>query len=1025
MQARLDPFNAKPATYLFLTLFCCLRLWGLPQATPIVGLPSLTTVKQIRELSRSDAVKNYPVRLRVVVTYYWGGTPPDLFLHDSTGGVWVNLPEGAPPLHPGDVIEIEGVSEQPDFAPQIGQPRWRVVGTDNLPAAPRVSYSQMASTHEDGQWVEVQGIVRTAGIDPQSKNLFLDIGMEGGLITAQIPDFDLGVAQRLIDSEILIRGNCGAIRNALNQQIGLMLYGPSLAEVHVIGPAPSEPFSLPVRPLADLQGFALDQPSGHRVHVRGVVTLHVADGTTYLSDPTGGFSIQSNQQTPLKPGDQLDVLGFLGVVDRHPVLEDAVFKVTGAGRAPQPVGISAAQALQGQFDSVRVKMQGRLVQIALTPDEKVLVLRQGTALFTAASKATFPEGALESLREGTLLQVTGVCVVDNDASGNPQSFKIRFDAPDGIVILQRPSWWTLQLALEALGITLLVVVAAAAWVLVLKRRVKRQTNSLEERTAYLNALVERSPVAIVVVDSNTRVQMCNPAFEGLFQYRREEIVGAELNPLIAPGELLHEASQVSTQVEKEGQHVQMTTRRRRKDGTLVDVELYGVPLKVAGKVVGVYGLYLDITARKKAESELQKAKEVAEAANRAKSEFLANMSHEIRTPMNGVLVATELALDTDLNPEQREYMGMAKTSAETLLCILDDILDYSKIEAGRLDLDPIPFRLRECLALTVKPLALRAQHKNLKFICNVHPDVPEEIIADPTRLQQVIINLIGNAIKFTERGEVGFEVAANAPDYDQIQLHFVVRDTGIGIPAEKKNLIFEAFSQADGSTARRFGGTGLGLTISSRLVEMMEGQIWVESAPGQGSRFHFTARARLANVPALHQPAPEAGSEALHAAHAVREGQRKLRILLAEDNPINQVLAARLIEKQGNIVTVVNNGREALEALEKSSFDMVLMDVQMPELDGFEATAEIRTRETITGRHVPIIAMTAYSMKGDRERCLAAGMDSYVSKPIRPEELFREIYTFAQPLGPARASIVPAHGPSSGLPVDASVTESK
>jgi len=1126
--ARFRPFYAKSAASLFLTLFCFLSSWGFPRARPMAELSSLTTVQQIRELSRSDAAKNHPVRLRAVVTYYWGGTPPDLFLHDSTGGIWVNLPAGAPALHTGDLIEIEGVSEQPDFAPQIGQPRWRVVGTESLPAAPRVSYSQMASTHEDGQWVEVQGIVRTAGIDPQSRNLFLDIGMEGGVITAQVPDFDLEAAQRLIDSEILIRGNCGAIRNALNQQIGLMLYVPSLAEVHVIRAAPAKPFSLPVRRLADLQGFALDRSSGHRVHVRGVVTLHVADGTTYLADGTGGFSIQSKQQTPLKSGDQLDVLGFLGVVDRRPVLEDAVFQVTGAGRAPDPVGISAAQALQGQFDSVLVTMEGRLGQIAITPDESVLVLRQGGDLFTAASKTTFPKAALDSLREGTVLQITGICVVDNDATGAPTSFKIRFDAAQSIVILQKPSWWTVERALEALGIALLVVMVAAAWVLVLERRVNRQTNRLEERTAYLNALVERSPVAIVVVDSNTRVQMCNPAFESLFQYRREEIVGAELNPLIAPADLLPEASQVSTQVEKAGQHVQMTTRRRRKDGTLVDVELYGVPLKVAGKLVGVYGLYLDITARKQAEAELQKAKEVAEAANRAKSEFLANMSHEIRTPMNGILGATELALSADLNPEVREYLGMVKSSADGLLNIIDDILDYSKIEAGRLDLDPISFRLRESLAMTIKPLAVRAQQKGLEFTCDVHPEVPEQIIADPTRLRQVIINLVGNAIKFTDRGEVGLEVALDAEAQDRLQLHFQVYDTGIGIAAEKQHMIFEAFSQADGSTTRRFGGTGLGLTISSRLVKLMGGRIWVESQPGQGSRFQFTVQARVARdavpreaaqtadlaglralvvddnatnrrilgellrrrgvVPILaggsteaaealnrvHESAPtfdlliidaqmpetdgftlveqlaryvsackatiimlasagqrgdaarlrklgvaayltkpvteselfdailtalgaKAGkveAPALITRHSLREGQRQLHILLAEDNAVNQKLAARLIEKRGHAVSVVGNGGEALTALEKASFDIVLMDVQMPGMDGLEATAEIRRMEESTGQHIPIIAMTAYAMRGDRERCLAAGMDGYISKPLRAEELFREIYAF-------------------------------
>ncbi|HJT76418.1 MAG TPA: response regulator, partial [Gemmataceae bacterium] len=419
-------------------------------------------------------------------------------------------------------------------------------------------------------------------------------------------------------------------------------------------------------------------------------------------------------------------------------------------------------------------------------------------------------------------------------------------------------------------------------------------------------------------------------------------------------------------------------------------------------------------------AELRQARDRSEEASRAKSEFLANMSHEVRTPMNGILGMTDLALATDLTAEQREYLTLVKSSGDSLLAVIDDVLDLSKIEARKLRLEARAFGLRACLDDTLEALALRARQKGLGLTWRVTADVPDALVGDAGRLRQVLVNLVGNAVKFTERGAVVVEVRRATTDPTDstdkkeqntreegpvaprrpgtadssasslsvssvssvVELLFTVRDTGIGIPADKRGAIFEAFVQADSSTTRRYGGTGLGLTIASHLVGLMDGRVWVESEVGRGSTFHFTARFTLAAPAAVPETAPAAPAAA---------PRHSLRVLLAEDNAINQTLAVRLLEKQGHHVVVAGNGREALAALGREAFDVVLMDVQMPEMDGLEATAAIRRGEEGTGRRVPIVALTAHAMKGDRERCLAAGMDGYLAKPVRPEELTRAL----------------------------------
>lgn len=422
-----------------------------------------------------------------------------------------------------------------------------------------------------------------------------------------------------------------------------------------------------------------------------------------------------------------------------------------------------------------------------------------------------------------------------------------------------------------------------------------------------------------------------------------------------------------------------------------------------GDLTRWFNVFLDSLAEKRqTEQELIAARNAAEAANHAKSEFLANMSHEIRTPMNSIIGMLHLMQSTPLTEEQQDYITTAIQSADALLHLLNDILDFSKIEAGKLDLIPQPFDLRSLVETLIKTHSTIADAKSIRLNAAIAEDVPRHLVGDELRLRQILTNLLSNAIKFTDQGTVSLSITTSQQQADQIELQFCVADTGIGISPEKLTSIFDAFVQADTSSTRRFGGTGLGLTISARLVAMMGGRIWVQSQPGKGSTFYFTAVFGLATqttpltAVTLPQAAPDrpgrppgnSPQQSTETRPPVRPG---LRLLLAEDNVINQKVAVRFLQKYNFEVTVVGNGIEALEALSNDRYDLVLMDVQMPVMDGLEAVQHLRRREAATGGHIPVIAMTAHAMQGDRERCLEAGMDGYISKPFKAHELLTEI----------------------------------
>ena len=1089
---------------------------------------TLRLVDQVLAL-RQEAAEQHPVRLTGVITWV-RASARFVYIQDATAGIRVRLPEGFMPNREMlyGFVEVKGTTATGKFAPEVEASEIIQHGQTSFPVSRPVTLEQAMTGVEESQWIEMRGHVRT--VTQEATWTWLALISSSGEFKVQVPG--KVSLNALVGALVRVNGVAVAEANDQRELTGVILLAANPDSIQVEEPAPADPFAEPARTIASLRQYNPLQTFHRRARLTGTVLYHQPGRHLYVEDGESTLLVLSRDLHPVAIGDQVEVSGLPGREGHHIVLRESVYRKTGYGTLPAPATPPVDAPPDESLDGNLVTFTARLVETGRRQTESRLLLQNGGTAFEARLDGW--SGDLPAI--GSELRLTGIYQLEFDEYRQPRGFHLRLRSIADLETLSTPSWWTARRAFYMVGLLFACVLGVIGWVSILRRRVKQQTSQLREqieKEALLEArhrdIINNASDFIFTLDHEGRLTSFNPAGERMTGLARDRALGRSFRDLLAPDDSAHPLPIFSLRSENDAA-ITCQTRFKTADGRIIWVEICARAIREPGRPHGLLAVARDISERKQIEEELLRARDAAEANTRAKSAFLANMSHEIRTPMNGVIGMSNLILDTRLSDEQRDFAETIRNSAESLLTVLNDILDFSKIEAGKLQFETIDFDLHETVESTLELLAARASDKGLELASFLPSDLPRWIRGDPGRLRQVLLNLIGNAIKFTDKGEVVVAVALERETDNEVRLHFEITDTGPGLDVDIQSRLFQPFSQADGSTTRKFGGTGLGLAISKQIVELMDGQIGVRSTPGEGATFWFTARldkqpygtpqeqtprvtalsglralvvddnatnrkilqhycvawgvrsepvASAAAALAALREAADAGDpfqlvltdyqmpgmdglmlaretqadskisgarvilltswdrrftrEELNASGVIRmlvkpirqqdllgallrcvrigfgtnsggtnlpsrssppgeepappppQTGRSLRVLIAEDNIVNQRVATLQLRNLGHTVEIAANGLEVLKALETASYDVIFMDGQMPELDGYETTRRIRLNPAIAG--IRIIAMTANAMQGDRERCLEAGMDDYISKPTRLDDL--------------------------------------